>query len=165
VEFLESIEICQWANARGVRCDAHADADLRVQLPELEPGAVIAYAAGRRSGREAAAARDLVRGLGEWDECLAWIRVWGVWPSREDWPAFYAWRGARGEHRSLDEAPGHRFDRHDRPLLIELVTLVMENAWDADVLCCRQGRADRLRATISHDEWYQLLGSSSGSVR
>jgi hypothetical protein len=128
-----------------------------VQLPELEPVAPIAYAEGRRSGREAAAARDLVRALGEWDECLAWIRLWGVWPSGEDWPAFYAWRGARGERRALDKAPGHRFDRHERSLLVELITLIMENAWDADVLCCRQGRVQGSRAKISHDEWYQIV--------
>jgi hypothetical protein len=152
VQFLEDNEICQWANARHLRCDA----DFSVQLPELEASAPIAYAAGRRSGREAAAARDLVRSLGEWDECLVWIRRWGVWPSSEDWPAFYAWRGAHGERRSLDKSPGHRVDRHERPLLIELLTLVMENAWDADVLCCRRGRADGLRARISHDEWYQI---------
>ena len=148
VEFLEDNEICQWANMRGLPCESASG--FTVQLPDIEAGAPIAYAAGRRSGREAAAARDLVRSLGEWDECLAWIRRWGVWPSSEDWPAFYAWR-------ALDKAPGHRFDRHERPLLIELVTLMMENAWDADVLCCRRGRADGLRAKISHDEWYQIF--------
>src|SRR5262245_34756779 len=83
VQCLEDHEICEWANARGLRCESTSG--FIVHLPELEPGATIAYAAGRRSGREAAAARDLVRTLGEWDECLAWIRRWGIWPSGEDW--------------------------------------------------------------------------------
>ena len=39
-----------------------------------------------------------------------------------------------------------------------LLTLVMENAWDADVLCSVRGRADKVRARISHDEWFELLG-------
>jgi hypothetical protein len=56
------------------------------------------------------AAHDLIDSLGKWDEYLAWITLWGVWPSGEDWPEFYAWRGALGERRSLDIAPGHRFD-------------------------------------------------------
>ena len=42
--------------------------------------------------------------------------------------------------------------------LTRLLELVMNNAWDADVLCSRDGNARRLRAKISHDEWYQLLG-------
>jgi hypothetical protein len=36
----------------------------------------------------------------------------------------------------------------------------MENAWDADVLCSVRGRADKVRARISHDEWFELCGAS-----
>jgi hypothetical protein len=44
----------------------------------------------------------------------------------------------------------------------------MENAWDADILCSVRGRADKMRGTISHDEWCELfrqvgeLGESAG---
>jgi len=55
-------------------------------------------------------------------------------------------------------APGHRFDKDEVAQLTLLLELVMNNAWDADVLCSRDGNARRLRAKISHDEWYQLLG-------
>jgi hypothetical protein len=58
----------------------------------------------------------------------------------------------------LDAAPGHRFDKDEVAQLTRLLELVMNNAWDADVLCSRDGNARRLRAKISHDEWYQLLG-------
>jgi hypothetical protein len=80
-----------------------------------------------------------------------------VWPSGEDWPQFYAWRGALGERRSLEKAPGHRFDPGETLLLAALLKVIMENAWDADVLCSVRGRADKLRARISHDEWFELL--------
>ena len=90
-----------------------------------------------------------------------WITLWGVWSSGEDWPRFYAWRGALGERRSLDAAPGHRFDSGEIHLLAELLELVMDNAWDANILCSRNGRADGLRGRISHDEWYEILGPSS----
>jgi len=33
----------------------------------------------------------------------------------------------------------------------------MENAWDADILCSREGRATGTRGRISHDEWYEIL--------
>ena len=71
---------------------------------------------------------------------------------------FYQWRGARGERRSLRIAPGHRFDAGEETLLKELITLIMQNAWDAEVLCARDGRADGLRGRISHNEWYEILG-------
>src|SRR5205814_1140506 len=90
VEFLEDNQICQWAEERGLHCGA----DFGVQLPELEPHPRRVYAHGRSSGLEAAAAHELIAGLGKWDECLVWITLWGIWPSNEDWPEFYAWRGA-----------------------------------------------------------------------
>jgi hypothetical protein len=155
VEFLEDNQICEWAEEHGIiRGEA-----FEVRLPDLPSRHRAAYADGRRSGREAAAAEELIVGLGLWDECLVWIKLWGVWPSHEDWPQFYAWRGGLGERRSLETAPGHRFDRAERVLLVALVTLIMENAWDADVLCSVGGRADRVRARISHDEWFEVLGA------
>lgn len=158
MEFLENNQICEWAVQHGL---ASGDSSV-VQLPELATRGRTLYARGGRSGREHTAAVDLVAGLGSWDECLVWIRLWGVWPSSEDWPRFYAWRGGVGERRSLQVAPGHRFDSREAGLLTELLTLIMENAWDADILCSRGGRADGLRGKISHDEWYEILDVPQG---
>ena len=157
MEFLEDNQICKWAEEHGlVRGDA-----FEVRLPELPSKHRAAYADGRHSGREGAAVEELIAGLGSWDECLVWIRLWGVWASGEDWPQFYTWRGGLGERRSLETAPGHRFDRSETLLLAALLKLIMENAWDADVLCSVQGRADKVRGIISHDEWFELLGAPS----
>jgi hypothetical protein len=157
VEFLEDNQICKWAEQHGLLRGERFE----VRLPELPSKHHAAYADGRRSGRERAAASELITGLGSWDECVVWIKLWGVWPSGEDWPKFYGWRGALGERRSLETAPGHRFDPGETLLLAALLTLVMENAWDADVLCSVRGRADKVRARISHDEWFELLGLPS----
>jgi hypothetical protein len=139
-EFLEDNQICEWAEERGlVRHER-----FKVQLPDLPSTYRAVYANGRRSGRESAMASELAAGRGSWDECLVWITGWGVWPSGEDWPQFYAWRGALGERRSVEAAPG-----------------LMENAWEAEVICSVHGRADRVRGRISHDQWYELLGSST----
>lgn len=156
VEFLEHNQIGEWTAKRGLERGTDA------RREELVSRGRTAYAHGRRSGAERAAAAELVRALGPWDECLVWIRLWGVWPSSEDWPRFYAWRGERGERRSLQVAPGHRFDVGESDLLREVLTLVMDNAWDADVLCSQSGRADGLRARISHDEWYEILDAPPG---
>lgn len=108
------------------------------------------YAHGRRSGLEAAAARDLVAALGTWDECLVWITLWGVWGSGEDWPEYYAWRGSLGERRSLDVAPGHRFDRDEVALLTQLLELVW---FDADPVgrARRRTRRGRRRHLVIED--------------
>jgi hypothetical protein len=159
VEFLEDNQICAWAEAQGLACGDAFEALLPV-LPSVYRQV---YANGRKSGHETAAAGDLVTRLGSWDECLVVITLWGVWASSEDWPKFYAWRGARNECRSLQVAPGHRFDEGERILLTELITLIMENAWDADILCSRSGRADRVRGKISHDEWYEIMEATEAA--
>jgi len=56
------------------------------------------------------------------------------------------------------KAPGHLFKPTETALVTQLIELVMKNAWDAHVLCSRCGRADALRAKISHDEWYEIIG-------
>ena len=157
MRILDDCQVCQWAEERRLRCGT----DSAVQLPQLESRDRKAYADGRRSGREAEAARDLIESLGEWDECLVRITSWGVWPSGEDWPEFYAWRGSLGERRSLDMARGHLFDASEIQLLTDLAALIMKNAWDADVLPSRNGTADGLRGKISHDEWYEVLAPGS----
>ena len=154
MEFLEGNQICEWAVEHGLQRGTGVTLD----LPDLAPHPSEPFADGGLSGREGTAARDLLASLASWDQCLVWITLWGVWPSGEDWPRFYAWRGAQGERRSLRVAPGHLFNTGEVALLAELLELIMQNAWDADIFCSRQGRADGRRATISHDEWYQLFG-------
>src|SRR5213076_1176077 len=43
-------------------------------------------------------------------------------------------RGARGERRALEKAPGHLFERVDQEDCLRFLAQVMENAWDADVI-------------------------------
>lgn len=155
MQFLEVNEIAQWAEERHLPRRSGFD----IELPELGARRTNEYAHGCRSGLEAAAARDLIAQLGAWDECLVWITLWGVWPSGEDWPGFYAWRGGLGERRDLQTAPGLLFEPSEKPLLTGAIELVMKNAWDAHVLCSRSGRADGVRAKISHDEWYEIVGA------
>lgn len=152
MECLELNQICAWAQERGLQCSD----GFEVRLPELPSRHWCAYADGRRTGHERAAADEFIAALGRWEECLVWVRLWGAWPSGENWPQFYAWRGAQDEPRSLEIAPGHRFVRDEVDKLADLLTSIMENAWDAEVLCSRHGRADGVRGKISHDEWCEV---------
>ena len=155
MQCLENNGISEWADRHGLRVGEAFE----VVLPNLPAVHRAAYAHGERSGDEETAASDLVARLGSWSQCIVWIRQWGVWASGEDWPAFYGWRGRLNERRSLDIAPEHLFDSGEKRLLVQLLTLIMENAWDAHILCAVEGRADRVGARISHDEWFEILGS------
>ena len=159
MEFLETNQICEWATEHGL-VTGHGSS---VELPILPSARHASYANGSRSGLEGAAARDLVLALGNWDECVLWIREWGIWGSGEDWPKFYAWRGALSERRSLEKAPGHRFAAGEAARLVELLTLVMENAWDADVFCAIGSDARLVRAHVSHDEWFEVFGAKGAA--
>jgi hypothetical protein len=124
--------------------------------PTLDQRARVFYAEGKRSGREPAVAAAAVRALGAWDECLLWMTGWGVWASGEDWPRFYAWRGAHGERRSLEAAPGHLFSAREAANLQGLLTQILENGWDATLLPACGGAPTGRRVVASHDEWIDL---------
>src|SRR2546429_5133723 len=83
-------------------------------IPRSCTASAAPYARGQRSAIESSVARECVRALGRWDECLLWVRTWGVWGSSENWPAYYALRGARGQRRALEKAPGHLLERVDK---------------------------------------------------
>jgi hypothetical protein len=154
MRFLEQVEIEEWCGKRGFVVE-NRDVEMKVaDLPHLTDGL---YANGRASGGERATAEDCVMALGDQHETFVWIRDWGVWGSGEDWPAFYAWPGAQNERRSLTKAPGHLFGRDETKPLLELLTHILFNAWDAVLIA--QDASDRTLATlrISHDEWLEIF--------
>jgi hypothetical protein len=109
-DFLEKILIEEW-------CDEH-------RVPLLLSTAVGTVVSTRffgdaisPRGQEASVAAAVLAELGEWDECLLWIQQWSIWPSSEDWPAYYGERGVRSERRSLRVAPGHLAQSEDRDAL------------------------------------------------
>lgn len=159
MDALDITLIVAWCRERRVLLTDQADAQGPIGLaddPALGHCVRLQYAAGARSGQEGAIAAAGVRALRPWDECLVWITGWGVWPSGENWPEFYAWRGHHGERRSLDAAPGHRFLADEARELTVLLQLVLENAWDATVVPASNRAAMDQRVVVSHDEWIEL---------
>ena len=153
MRFIEGIEIEEW-------CAAHEIAFTCGIRPAIDSSlaydARIVYATGHRSGREEAVATACVAALGSWDECLLWATEWSVFPSGEDWPRYYAARGARGERRSLDKAPGHLFDSSEQHVVAEFLTLVLENAWDAFVAPVFGAAPPKVLVETSHDGWIRV---------
>jgi hypothetical protein len=152
MHFIEINEIREWIEERAVIL---ASGD-KFQIPET--ALVLSKPFGQAvdpRGQEEAVATACVESIGAWDECLLWVQEWGVWPSSENWPAYYQARGQQGELRSLDVAPGHLFNVSETPLLIRFLQLVLENAWEAQLVSLLQGQA-MSRACVSHDEWVEV---------
>lgn len=152
MRFIEEIEIEEWCAERGIDPAAlseNAEALRREYFGQaVDPRG--------REHRVALAAFDC---LGDWDECLLWMTQWGIWGSSEDWPKYYAARGALGERRSLEKAPGHLFTSSERTELKQFLLLTLENAWDARVLNARNGTSNSRRVVVSHDEYVEILAS------
>jgi hypothetical protein len=91
-----------------------------------------------------------------WTECLVIITQWGVWPSAEDWPRFYSWRGNNGSKFSLYDAPGHLFNLTDFSELKELLTQVFEFGWEGYLLFKSNNSVVDPIVFVSHDGWLEV---------
>ena len=152
MRFLERIEIVEWCTSNGIALDA--DGDLKLD-PRLASTSTATYATSGRSGLEPEVAAAAVDALGSFDSCLLWAVGWGIWPSSEDWPAFYALREDQNERRSIDQSPGHLFGSDEADSLLRFLTSALENGWDAQVIPMLEGvNARRLR--VSHDGYVEL---------
>ena len=161
MRFFEINELWSWCEERGIAVEDSARPSPDARLTHQ---ARVFYADGNRSGREPAVAAACMQALGEWDECLLWVTLVGVWPSTEDWPRYYLARAQNDERRSLDVAPGHWFQRIERDALLGFLTQTMENGWDAYVLPASNGAAANRRLRVSHDEWAELQSSAALEV-
>jgi hypothetical protein len=159
MRFLEANEIGAWCAQHGILLEngnSHPAPDSALTFRKR-----VQYAAGTRSGREAEFAKASIQAIGERSECLLWVTLWGVWPSGEDWPRYYAARGLRDMRLSLSVAPGHWFGRGDASGLHEFLTMVLEFAWDAYLLPVPARIGTSARVEISHDEWLEVQSASA----
>ena len=163
MNYLEHNEVWAW-------CDQHRVAlvDSRAEpAPEERLGRAWrdVYGATGPSGREPEVAATAVAAVGSWTECLVWVVLWGVWASSEDWPAYYSVRGARGERRALDVAPGHLYTADDHALLLTDLAQLMTFGWEAHVLPVVGTQPPSTRLFISHDGWVELLEPTTPGAR
>jgi len=154
VRFIEDVEIDEWCAEHGIDPTVSRHDDDLVLCREYFGQAV------HPRGQEARVARAAIESVGQWDECLLWITQWGIWGSSEDWPKYYAARGANGERRFLEKAPGHLFTKAEGDALELFLTLVLENAWDACVLAAKDQQTTARRVLVSHDEFVEVIERS-----
>lgn len=149
--------IWEWCRERGAELDDLEDTAPRLRDdPALLHRSRLVFAPNGRSGHEPAVASAILGALGSWTECLLWVTKWGVWPSAEDWPRYYALRARHGQRLSIDDAPGHLARPADAAEFSELLLQVLEQGWDAVLLPARGGRVVPLRVAVSHDGWAEV---------
>ena len=154
MRYLAVNEIWEWCAERRIPLEAEdsrpaPDAGLTQHVKRV-------FAPHGATGREPTVAREAIAELAPWDECLLWVVLTGVWPSSEDWPAYYQVRGERGERRSLEDAPGHLYQLADLPLLVRDLAQLMGFGWEAYVLACRGTEPPERRLFVSHDGWLAI---------
>jgi hypothetical protein len=161
MQYLEHNEIWAWCAEHGValgRENTRPAPDPRLARTWRD-----VYGSTGPSGREPVVAAAAVGAAGPWTECLVWVVLWGVWASSEDWPAYYAVRGARGERRALEIAPGHLYSSGDQALLVGDLAQMMTFGWEAYVLPVVGGDRPRQRLFIGHDGWVELLAPTAAA--
>jgi hypothetical protein len=157
MQFLEKSEIEEW-------CVEH---QVPLALSKAEGSVASTRFFGQAvspRGQEPAVVTAVMAELGTWDECLLWIQEWGIWPSSENWPAYYAARGVQGERRSLQVAPGHLAVGEDRETLITFLRITLENAWEACVVPVVAGEWTGRWVHTSHDECAEVLVAPTHSA-
>jgi hypothetical protein len=153
MQFLEDNQIAEWYSEHGL---THSNVAVGAVVMKLFFGQSV-----EPPGQESEIAAAAVEALGPWEECLLWIKLWSIWPSSEDWPKYYAERGAQGERRSLEIAPGHLFIADEQRLLLRFLQVVLENAWEAEAYPITGGILNGRRLFVSHDEFIEITSFRS----
>lgn len=161
MQILDVVYVWDWCRTHGVLDEDASPYRIRADATLTHRSRVV-FAPNGPTGYEPAVTAAVAGALGTWDECLLWVTAWGIWPSSEDWPRYYAWRGRQGTRLSLEAAPGHLATSADIEEFRELVLQVLENGWDALLLAARGGKLLPLRIRFSHDGW--ALMEASGPV-
>jgi hypothetical protein len=125
MKFLFINETAAWCGDHGMEVDEHWKLLPDRQLTHVSRLLHMADGTSDNAARVIAAS---LPALGLWDECLLWLTDWDIWEQNEDWPAFYAARGARGERHSLASKPGHLFGADETDDLRLFLTMVAQNS-------------------------------------
>lgn len=102
--------------------------------------------------------RHIERSLQPRTACLLWVTDWGIW--EENQHLYYRLRRSYGDHRLLQEAPGHYFLDYEGPDLVSFLEVAILCGWDTHLLPVT-GYA---RAFVSHDEYVDFAADPNNKV-
>ena len=119
----------------------------------------IRFAIPKDTGRKTALARELTAVMHD-RILMLWVTEWSVFPSCENLDLFYGYRRFLGEARTLTEAPGHVFEKHERTQAFSLFSLALYFFWDASLIN-DQGSW----VSVDHDEFLTLRSTTDVGLR
>ena len=122
----------------------------------VNPGYRIEYGADDR--RLAYRSRWIAENLLYRKPALLWITEWGIWSSSENWHLYQLLRKSHGEHRLLQEAPGHLFLDYEAADLASFLQVSVMNGLGGYLLT----EADYVNAFFSHDKYVDFYSENSG---
>jgi hypothetical protein len=150
--FLTENECGEFARALGFDVDELA----RKQSLETSGTESILLFFEEHRSRSFAIAKQLVLWLGNFRSSLLWTTDYGIWPSSENSHLYYTLRLSYGDHRLINQAPGHYFLEYETADLITFVDLSIQFGWGANLITSQ----DRTNAFISHDGWVRIESKS-----
>lgn len=144
---LTATESAEWCSARGIELDAqrkprHPGNGLHCSRFEIPASA----------NRLVWFCRFVEAELQPRNHCLLWVSGWGVWESSENWHLYYRLRQSYGDHRLLEDAPGHLFLGYETHDLVSFLQIGIAAGWDMHLLPS-EGYG---RVFISHDGWVEF---------
>jgi hypothetical protein len=104
------------------------------------------------AGRVFWLSRQLMAGLGYWDESLLWVFITGVFEASQDAHLYYRIRQSYGDLKHVHEAPGHLGLGHEHQDMLTMLQVTMLLGWNAVLFT----RNDYGRVFVSNDEYAEL---------
>jgi hypothetical protein len=98
-------------------------------------------------------AERIADSLEYFDWCLLWVTLTEVWAGTENLHLYYTLRRSYGERSEIEQKPGQRFLRQEKPDLVSFLQVGMLNGWDMVLLTSH----DYGRVFVSHDGWAECV--------
>ena len=122
-------------------------------LPATEPGS-LALSFEHSLADSFQLAHAIAQQLPELSECVLWVKEYGIWTALDNRHLYYRVRQSYGDRRSITDAPGHEFVKHEYVDLVMFLELTIRLGWGAVVFASRPQAA----CFISHDGWIKFSG-------
>jgi hypothetical protein len=97
--------------------------------------------------------RAIERSMRPYRACLLWLTETYIWPSSTNWHLYYRLRQSYGDHRRVEDTPGHLFLEYEAPDLISFLQISVLSGFDAHLITDHSGYS---RAFLSHDEFVEF---------
>jgi hypothetical protein len=112
----------------------------------------------RQAAHEIHIARKITEWINPYDECILWIREYGIWPSHENWFLYERLRSSYGDTAKIAEAPLHVFYSTESNDLTTFLELALRFGWGGDIIYKPKIKPTPLYLRFNHHGWFFVDG-------